>query len=193
MPDVSEHDGEEEGEGDDGEQSGVDLLVRANTVGVDDGLEAFGKLVRAVERRGILGRSKLVKNARDAGSNVLLSSNCQEADKTCSRKRGAHGSLPQGTLDGGDVPRRDPAFSDERLAPLVPLPQVEGGVDNLLTAHDGPPGRDALGDLDKLGAAGLVRVEENRVEVLDAGSDFAELVLALVGVRVDREERSSHG
>lgn len=57
---VSKHDSEEEGEGDDRKESRIDLLIRRNTVRVDDGLESGGKLVRRVESRWILERSALV-------------------------------------------------------------------------------------------------------------------------------------
>ena len=72
VADVAEHDGEQERERDDSEQSRVDLLVRADAVRVDDRLEALGELVRAVERRRVLGRAQLVQDARHARSGVLL-------------------------------------------------------------------------------------------------------------------------
>lgn len=53
---VTEHDREQEGEGDDSKETGVDLLVGGNTVTVHDGLEAICKLVRAVECGWLLAR-----------------------------------------------------------------------------------------------------------------------------------------
>ena len=53
---VAEHDGEEEGEGDDGERSRVHLLVRGHAVGIHDGLECPRVLVGEVVRRGLLVR-----------------------------------------------------------------------------------------------------------------------------------------
>ena len=45
MPRVTEHDGEEEGEGDDGEDGGIHLPVAGHPVGVDERLEGVGELV----------------------------------------------------------------------------------------------------------------------------------------------------
>lgn len=55
MPDIAEHDGEEEGEGDDGEYGGVDFLVPGHTVGIDDELEDGGEGVGFEECRGVSG------------------------------------------------------------------------------------------------------------------------------------------
>jgi len=51
MPQVAKHDGEQEGEGHDGEHSGVDLAVARDAVRVHDGLEAARELV-GLEVRG---------------------------------------------------------------------------------------------------------------------------------------------
>ena len=192
MPDISKHNGEEEGEGDDREQAGVDLLVRRDTIRVDDGLEALGELVRAVERRRVLVRAQLVQDRRDARAGVLLLWRSVLLKKE-REERVTYGSKTKRALNSRNVPGRNPPLSEERLPPLIPLPEVERRVDNLLPPNNSPPSRDALGDLDELGATGLVRVIEDRVEILDARRDFAELLLALVVVRVDREERGAHG
>jgi hypothetical protein len=42
VPDISEHNSEFEGEGDDGEHGGVDFTVSRGTIGVDDILESTG-------------------------------------------------------------------------------------------------------------------------------------------------------
>jgi hypothetical protein len=65
VTDIAEHDGKQEGESDDGEQSRVDLLVRTDTVSVDNVLETFGELVRAVESRRSSRSAKLVQDGRN--------------------------------------------------------------------------------------------------------------------------------
>ena len=45
MADVAVHDAEQEGEGDDGEQTGVGLLIARHSIRVHDALEAFSELV----------------------------------------------------------------------------------------------------------------------------------------------------
>jgi hypothetical protein len=88
VSDVSEHDGEEEGEGDDGEESRVDLLVRGDSVRVDNGLESSRELVRAVERGRVLGAAKLVEDGGDASTRVLLEAGTASAGTT---EVGVHG------------------------------------------------------------------------------------------------------
>ena len=161
MPDISKHNGEEEGEGDDREQAGVDLLVRRDTIRVDDGLEALGELVRAVERRRVLVRAQLVQDRRDARAGVLLLWRSVLLKKE-REERVTYGSKTKRALNSRNVPGRNPPLSEERLPPLIPLPEVERRVDNLLPPNNSPPSRDALGDLDELGATGLVRVIDRK-------------------------------
>lgn len=73
VSEVSKHDGKQEREGDDGEQSRVDLLVGGDTVRVDNGLERLGEHGRSVERRRRLVRSKLRQDRRDRRPGGLLS------------------------------------------------------------------------------------------------------------------------
>jgi hypothetical protein len=72
MSNVAKHDGEQERERDDGEQAGVDFLVRADTVRIDDVLEAFRELVGPVESRRRLGRAELVQQRRNGCAGVFL-------------------------------------------------------------------------------------------------------------------------
>jgi len=53
---ITEHDGEQERERGDGEQSWIDLAVVGHSVSVDQHLETLGELVGAVERRPCLSR-----------------------------------------------------------------------------------------------------------------------------------------
>lgn len=57
MSDITKHDSKEEREGDDSEETRVDLLVRTNTVRVDDGLESRRELVGAMEGGRVFVRS----------------------------------------------------------------------------------------------------------------------------------------
>ena len=68
VPDVAEHDCEQERERDHRKQTGVDLLVRCNTIRIHDRLETFGEFVRSDERRGRPVRPQLVQNRRDIGT-----------------------------------------------------------------------------------------------------------------------------
>ena len=54
MAQVTEHDSEEEREGDDGKAARVDLTVRCDTVRVHNRLEALGELVGKVVRGRLL-------------------------------------------------------------------------------------------------------------------------------------------
>lgn len=72
MSNVAKHDGEQERERDDGEQAGVDFLVRADTVRVDNVLEAFCELVGPVESRRRLSRAELVQQRRNGCAGVFL-------------------------------------------------------------------------------------------------------------------------
>lgn len=72
VTEVAEHDGEEEGEGGDGEETRVDLLVRRDAVRVDDGLEGLGEGRGAVESRRRLVRLELGEDRRNRGARRLL-------------------------------------------------------------------------------------------------------------------------
>lgn len=75
MSNITKHDGEQEREGDDSEQTRVDLLIRSNPIRVHYGLEAFGELVGAMECRRCLVGVQLVKDRRDTRSRLLLINN----------------------------------------------------------------------------------------------------------------------
>lgn len=69
---ISEHDREQEREGDDGKETRVDLLVRSDTVAVHDSLETFGELVRPLECGRSLASAKFMQNGRDTRAGLLL-------------------------------------------------------------------------------------------------------------------------
>lgn len=69
---ITKHHREEEGESDHGEKTRVDFLICRDTIAVHDRLEAFGELVRAVERRWCLVRPKLVQDGRNVGTRFFL-------------------------------------------------------------------------------------------------------------------------
>ena len=60
VPDVTEHNCEQERERDHSEESRVDLLIRRDTVAVHNVLEPFGELVRAVESGWCLVRAQFM-------------------------------------------------------------------------------------------------------------------------------------
>jgi hypothetical protein len=68
VTDITEHDCEHERERDDRKQTGVDLLVGRDTVGVHDCLEALGETVGSLEGRRSLVGPQLVQNGRNVGS-----------------------------------------------------------------------------------------------------------------------------
>ena len=68
VADISEHDGEQERERDDSEQTGVHFLVGCHTVGIHNSLEAFGELVRAMESWRGTGCPELMKDRGDIGT-----------------------------------------------------------------------------------------------------------------------------
>ena len=73
MTGIAEHDGEDERERGDGEQSRIDLAVVGDTVSVDQRLEAFGELVGAVERRPhLLGLHRRQDRLEGADFRILL-------------------------------------------------------------------------------------------------------------------------
>ena len=69
---VTEHDREQEREGDHGKEARVDLLVRRDTVRIHDCLEALRKLVRSMERRRCPVRAQLMQDRRHGGARFLL-------------------------------------------------------------------------------------------------------------------------
>lgn len=72
MPNVTEHDREQEWEGGHSGQTRIDFLVRSNTIIVHNILEDFGKLVDAMERRWSLVGSDFVENRRDIALGLFL-------------------------------------------------------------------------------------------------------------------------
>ena len=69
---VAEHDGKQEGESNDSEETRIDLLIASDTIAVHNGLESFGELVGAHESWGFLVRPELVQNWRYVGAGFLL-------------------------------------------------------------------------------------------------------------------------
>lgn len=109
---VPEHDGEEEGEGDDGEDGGIHLPVCRHTVGVNQLLEGVGELICPEEGRRRLGGLHLVEDRGNGAARAL-------------------GAAPQGQLDGLQVEPWDPALGDQTLLAGVQVEEVERVVDGL--------------------------------------------------------------
>lgn len=74
MTNITEHHSEQERESDNREETGVDFLVRCNTVAVHDGLEPFGELVGAMEGWWGLACAEFVQDRRYSGASFLLKS-----------------------------------------------------------------------------------------------------------------------
>ena len=64
MTEVTEHDGEQEREGDNCVKARIDFLILGSTIGVDDSLETFRKLVGLVVSWRRLIRLDLIDDGR---------------------------------------------------------------------------------------------------------------------------------
>jgi hypothetical protein len=65
---ITKHDGEQEWEGDNGEETRVDLTVTCHSVGVHNVLESSRKLVRLVVSRWLPVCAQFVQDGRRCGS-----------------------------------------------------------------------------------------------------------------------------
>ena len=72
VADVAQRRSEEEWERGDGEDARVQLLVRPGPIAVRDGLEALGKLVRAIEGRRRLVSTQLMEDWWNVRSGLFL-------------------------------------------------------------------------------------------------------------------------
>ena len=72
VPNITEHDGKQEGKGHHSEQAGVNLLICGDAITVHDRLEAFGKLVRPVEGWRSFVRGELAEDWGHIRSRFLL-------------------------------------------------------------------------------------------------------------------------
>ena len=72
MSHVTKHDRKQEWEGDDGEKTRVDLLVRRDTIRVHNRLESFCKFIGPLERRRSLVCAQLMQNWWDGRARLLL-------------------------------------------------------------------------------------------------------------------------
>lgn len=116
VPDVTEHDREQEGEGHHAEHDGVDFTVARNAVRVDNVLVDGGEFVRLeIGGRRLFGADD-VQNRRHQGSTAVAGTT----------QRQLH--LFDGALG-------TPALSDQTLAAQVVVEQVHRVVDPLLFRH----------------------------------------------------------
>jgi len=117
MAEITKHDGKEEGERDEGVRSGVDLLVAADTIGVDDDLEGVGELVGTEERRrGARGRD----DVHDGGDHHLL---------------GVHSTV-ESDADVAGRHLRAPAARNKALGRDVDAELVHGVEDRLVVVEE---------------------------------------------------------
>jgi len=134
MTEVAEHDGEEEGEGDDGEGCGIDLAVLAHTVGVNNNLESLGELVVAVEGGWLHGGADDIDNRRN-------------------HRLGLVRGLGERVANLVQVGSGDPALSNEALGRHIHVEAVHGVVDCLLLLHVNVPGPNPLSHTQEFVAA----------------------------------------
>lgn len=142
MTNITKHDGKQERERDNGEQTRVDLAVTRNTIGIDDVLEALGEFVGAV----VSGGCFLGRELGEDGGQV----------RTRRLGRGL-----ERVLNDGDIVLGTPALGNQTFAVHVVVEEVHGVVYSLLLAHHRGPCRQILGNLEKLGATRLARVGED--------------------------------
>lgn len=81
MSNITEHHSEQEWEGNDRKQTGIDLLVRCDTVCIHYRLEPLRKLVGSVERRRGPISAEFVEDRGNARSRFLLVSVISGADR----------------------------------------------------------------------------------------------------------------
>lgn len=171
---ITEHDGEQEGEGDAGKQSRVDFLVCSNTVRINDCLETLGEFVGPVK-----GRRRLVGSQfRQDGRNSCA----------CGFRR-----TSQRLLNSADIPRRTPTFGSQSLLFCVVAEQVHRLIDSLFPTDGVFPGHDALRNLAQFNSSSLPSLEQDRVDVFKSRRDFSKSFIPLVSARVDRVKSSTHG
>ena len=174
VPGVAKHDGEQEGEGDDGEHAGVDFAVARDAVRVDDHLELPRELgEREVRRALFLGLDDLHQR-RDLRARAAL----------CGRECFEHPV---------DEARRAPALRDETLAPDVVVAHVHDGVDRLVLAHRHEEALDVAGILGEEVAPRLARVVEHALHLADAGVDVLERLHPLLRERRARVDARAEG
>lgn len=113
MTKVTKHNTELEGEGDNGESSGVDLTVAGNTIGVDNLLEGLGELVGLEVGWGFITSRDDVQDRGHEGARALASS--------------AEGKMHLLSRIG-----RAPTLGDEALTTEIVVELVHGMVDGLL-------------------------------------------------------------
>ena len=163
---ITEHDGEQEREGDDGRQTRVDFGVLGSTICVNDGLETDGEFVGLVVGGWRLGSLDLVNNRRDAKSSVVVDI----------LKRG---------LDQTERVGRAPSLSNQGLACRVVAEAVESLVHSLLLLGDDHPGGKRATDLVELSIQSALGVAQDVRQILKARVDLVDLVSAQFAVLVD--------
>jgi len=174
MAQVTEHDSEEEREGDDGEEAWVDFLVGCNSVRINNALEALGELIGAVERRWLLAGTNLNENGRDVG--------------TCFLRR-----VLKRSLDASDIASGAPALSYKRLLARVVTEQVECLINDPLLEHRVFPAGDALSNGFKFKTTSTLGIGECHANILEPICDVLNSIATFVGTSVDGVNSRTHG
>ena len=127
MPNVTEHDTEQEGERGDRKQSRVNLLISCNPICVHDRLERPGKLVGTMVRRRSFRSRDLMQNGGYCRSGCLLQS-ISLSDLMLNmnvRFAVAYRGATESNLDLADISTGNPTLRKQRLLAWVILEQVE--------------------------------------------------------------------
>ena len=173
MADITEHDSKEEGKRDNDRDGRVDLLVRGRSIGVDDGLESIGKLVRA-----------------DVGRRRLVSSNL--VDNRRNRKTSAVRHILKRGPDAWEVRGGTPTLSDKRSPGSVVREEVKRAVHRLLLGHKDHPYRQGLGNLVELDVERRLRVLQHVLDVGKASIDLVNLIPTKIAVLINAINIGTH-
>ena len=100
--------------------------------------------------------------------------------------------MPQGELDGGNISGWTPTLREKSLPAGIIPEEVEGFVDSLLLDNNVLPARETFANLHKFCMSTGTRVVQRDSDILDTGRYFTKRIGTILGVGVDRVERSAH-
>jgi hypothetical protein len=166
VTEITKHDSEEEGEGDDGRQTRVDFGVLGSTVSVDDGLETQSKSVGLVVSWGSLGSLDGVDDGGNGETSAVvdvLQSRLDESKRVC----------------------RAPGLCNQSLALLIVGETVKSLVDGLFLGNNNHPGSKTAANHGQLGIEGALGVGEDVCQILQTSVDLVHLIATQFAVLVD--------
>lgn len=159
MPQIAEHNGEQEWESDDGVKRWIGFAIRSDTEGVDQVLEALRELVRAIERR----RSFICRY------DIHERGNCRADLLRALEKRLLHQVRVVG---------RNPALADQALLTHVHVEHVQSVINRLDFLHVNDPLRQLLQDAQQDAIALILGLIDDHVQVLEANLNSLQHVFA---------------